>query len=307
MAVQNVYSIKELEVLSGIKAHTIRIWEKRYQLFEPERTETNIRYYTCQELKKLLNISMLIEKGHKISKLSALSPDVLHQTVSKTFIESSSESDFYKSQINQFVISMLELDEALFDKTFSGCVLRYGLENTMIHVVYPFLNKVGMMWCVNNVSPSQEHFVSNLIRQKIHTAIDSLVLPTVSDPDKTYLLYLPENEDHEIGLLMSHYMLKKEGYKVIYLGAKVPFYDLAEIIKISNPANIMTFFITPRSLADAQDYLYQLEQNFSGSKFIISGNHQLLNHLKTSSAVTKLYEITDLIPFLRKNSIEQSA
>ena len=302
MGVQNVYSIKELEVLSGIKAHTIRVWEKRYQLFEPERTETNIRYYTSLELKKLLNISMLIEKGHKISKLSALSPDTLHQTVSRTFIESPSESDFYKSQINQFVMAMLELDEALFDKSFSGCVLRYGLENTMIHVIYPFLNKVGMMWCVNNVSPSQEHFVSNLIRQKIHSAIDGLVLPAITDTEKTYLLYLPENEDHEIGLLMSHYMLKKEGYKVIYLGAKVPFHDLEEIVKISHPAHIMTFFITPKSLTEAQEYLYLLEQHFPNMKFIISGNHQLLNHLKTSSAVSKLYEITDLIPFLSKNN-----
>lgn len=300
MAIQNVYSIKDLEVLSGIKAHTIRIWEKRYQLFEPERTQTNIRYYTCSELKKLLNISMLIEKGHKISKLSTMSVDSLHQTVTKTFIDSASETDFYKSQINQFVLAMLELDEPLFEKTFSGCVLRYGLENTMVNVIYPFLNKVGMMWCINNVSPSQEHFVSNLIRQKIHSAIDGLLLPSDNDAEKTYLLYLPENEDHEIGLLMAHYMLKKEGNKVIYLGSKVPFYDLEEIVKISNPAHIMTFFITPRSLGDAVEYLQRLETHFPEVKFIIAGNHALLNSLHLSPAFTKLFEITDLIPYLEK-------
>lgn len=294
MTTPKQYSIRDLEVLSGIKAHTIRIWERRYQLFDPDRTESNIRLYTCTELKKLLNISMLIEKGFKISKLSQMTDKSLTDVVTNTFENSIQAKDFYISQINAMVVSMLELDEIQFEKTFSGCVLRYGLENTIMQVVYPFLNKVGMMWCINEVSPAQEHFTSNLIKQKLHTAIDGLMPATKTTPADTFLLYLSEDEDHEIGLLLAHYLLKKSGYKVIYLGPNVPFADLKEVVRISQPQNMFTLFVVPRSLENTQSYLDKLKKEFITQKIFLSGNTQMLDNLKLDENIERLKTVYDL-------------
>jgi MerR family transcriptional regulator, light-induced transcriptional regulator len=291
------YSIKDLEILSGIKAHTIRIWEKRYQLFDSNRTETNIRFYTCSELKKLLNISLLIDKGHKISKLSKMSEEAINENITTNFLNGQLAKDFYSTQINSMVLSMLELDENLFEKTFNGCVLRYGLENTILQVVYPFLKKVGMMWCINEVSPAQEHFTSNLIKQKIHTAIDGLLPATKTSEEETFLLYLNEEEDHDIGLLLAHYLLKTEGYKVIYLGPRVPYSDLEKIIQITNPSNLLTFFVLPKPMAETQEYCDLLSHNFPDKNIYLAGNPMLIDKLQLSpkshhlESVLKLREL----------------
>ena len=294
MGIVKQYSIKDLEILSGIKAHTIRIWEKRYQLFDPNRTETNIRFYTCKELKKLLNISLLIDKGHKISKLSQLSDDALNETITCNFLNGNTEKDYYATQVNTMVLSMLELDENLFEKSFSGCVLRYGLENTILKVVYPFLNKVGMLWCINEVSPAQAQFTSNLIKQKLHTAIDSLLPATKTRNEETFLLYLSEDEDHEIGLLLAHYLLKKEGYKVIYLGPRVPFTDLEKVIQIANPGNLLTFFVIPKPLQETQDYLELLSQHFSEKQIFLAGTPMLLDKINFPANFHYLKSVVNL-------------
>lgn len=292
------YSIRDLEALSGIKAHTIRIWEKRYQIFDPQRTQTNIRFYSTSELKKLLNISLLIEKGHKISKISCLNHEHLSLKVTEAFVEQNSESDYYKSQINTLLFSMFDLDEPLFDKTFSSCVLRYGLENTIHHVVYPLLKKVGIMWCVNEVNPAQEHFVSNLVRQKILSAIDGIAFPNKTDRENTYVLFLPENEDHELGLILANYILKKAGKKVIYLGAKVPFADLKEIVRIADPGNLFTFFITPRPQEDFRNYLNQLKMEFQDSRILFAGNENLLQAFRNLQGFHYIQNTEALSKFL---------
>lgn len=292
------YSIRDLEALSGIKAHTIRIWEKRYQIFDPQRTQTNIRFYSTSELKKLLNISLLIEKGHKISKISCLNHEHLSLKVTEAFVEQNSESDYYKSQINTLLFSMFDLDEPLFDKTFSSCVLRYGLENTIHHVVYPLLKKVGIMWCVNEVNPAQEHFVSNLVRQKILSAIDGIAFPNKTDRENTYVLFLPENEDHELGLILANYILKKAGKKVIYLGAKVPFADLKEIVRIADPGNLFTFFITPRPQDDFRNYLNQLKMEFQESRILFAGNENLLQAFRNLQGFHYIQNTEALSKFL---------
>ncbi len=292
MGIVKQYSIKDLEILSGIKAHTIRIWEKRYQLFDPNRTETNIRFYTCSELKKLLNISLLIDKGHKISKLSKMSEEAINENITANFLNGQTAKDFYSTQINAMVLSMLELDEILFEKTFNGCVLRYGLENTILQVVYPFLKKVGMMWCINEVSPAQEHFTSNLIKQKLHTAIDGLLPAHKTTEKDTFLLYLNEEEDHEIGLLLAHYLLKSEGFKVVYLGPRVPFADLEKIIQIVNPSNLLTFFILPKPVGKSQEYVDRLSANFPNINIYLAGNPFLLEHLQLPA---KFYHLQSVI------------
>lgn len=301
MGIVKQYSIKDLEILSGIKAHTIRIWEKRYQLFDPNRTETNIRFYTCSELKKLLNISLLIDKGHKISKLSLLSEEALNENITTYFLNGQTAKDFYSLQVNTMVLSMLELDENLFEKSFSGCVLRYGLDNTIQQVVYPFLKKVGMLWCINEVSPAQEHFTSNLIKQKLHTAIDGLLPATKTSNEDTFLLYLSEQEDHEIGLLLGHYLLKKEGYKVIYLGARVPFVDLEKVIQIANPGNLLTFFIIPKPILETQEYLTLLSNIFPEKQVYLAGNPMLLEKLSLPAHFHHLKTVVNLHEQIKEN------
>ncbi|HEU5145214.1 MAG TPA: MerR family transcriptional regulator, partial [Chryseosolibacter sp.] len=199
------YSIKELEHLSGIKAHTIRIWEKRYSLIRPQRTETNIRFYADNDLKKIINVSLLNAHGFKISKIAEMSDREIAQQVLKL-----SETDNNHSiHINQLVAAMVHLDEEKFESTLSGFFMRYNFEQTLTQIVYPFLEKTGILWQTGNVSPAQEHFISNLIRQKVIVGIDGL--PLKAGSRKTALLFLPEHELHEIGLLFCHYLLRKAG------------------------------------------------------------------------------------------------
>ncbi len=241
------YHIVDLEKLSGIKAHTIRIWEKRYQLIEPHRTETNIRQYDDMQLKKLLNVASLLNNGYKISEVAKLSLTELRQEVLKI-------SDYTKDNnehiINDLTLAMMQYDEVGFDKCISTAVLKFGLLDTMLHIIYPFLNKVGLMWSIDNTMPAQEHFTSHLIKQKLLSAIDSLPHATSKE---LYLLFLPENEFHEIGLLLSHYILRTKGIRTIYLGQNVPIANIEASIKQIQPTHLLTMIISNLS-ADFFNY-----------------------------------------------------
>src|SRR5688572_19276891 len=232
------YSIKELEHLSGIKAHTIRIWEKRYALINPRRTETNIRLYSDNDLKKIINVSLLNTNGFKISRIAGMSE---HEIIQKVLELSDARND-YSIHINQLMLAMVHLDEEKFETTLSGLFLRYNFEQTMTHIVYPFLEKTGVLWQTHNISPAQEHFISNLIRQKVIVGIDGL--PLQSDGGKTALLFLPEHELHEIGLLFCHYMLRKHGFRTIYLGQAVPHTDLQKVYAEYRPDIMVTSLTT---------------------------------------------------------------
>ena len=234
------YSINDLEKLSGVKAHTIRIWEKRYNIIEPSRTETNFRYYNDEQLKKLLNISLLNNYGYKISKIAALCESEICKEVEKV----ASSGKVYDAQIEQLVVSMIELNEDKFEQHLTNLILNDGFEDAMLNVIYPFFDKVGLLWQTGNVKPAQEHFISNLIRQKIIVAIDSLPKHTIPNP-KTFLLFLPEGELHEIGLLFTSYRLRKYGHKVIYLGQSLPLEDLAYVAKTRKPDFIVTYLTIP--------------------------------------------------------------
>ena len=215
------YSIKELEKLSGIKAHTIRIWEKRHSIIEPARTNTNIRYYSDEDLKKILNVSILNNHGFKISQIASLTRSDLVEHV-KTLSEEKTDIGIY---IDQLTLSMIDFDELKFEKLLAGYILKLGFERTLLEVVYPFLTKIGVLWLSNNISPIQEHFITNLIRQKIVVAIDGITIKPAEDAKKI-VLFLPENEMHEIGLLFFHYLLKNMGFQTYYLGQYVPLADL---------------------------------------------------------------------------------
>ncbi|MCA1763172.1 MAG: MerR family transcriptional regulator [Cryomorphaceae bacterium] len=237
------YTIKDVERLSGIKAHTLRIWEKRYGIIEPKRTDTNIRYYTNEELKKILNIAILNNYGVKISKIVGLTTKQLHQKV----LEIGNENVTENIQIESLVIAMVEIDEARFEKILANCTLRLGFEQTILKIVYPFFRKVGILWQAGAINPAQEHFISNLIRQKMIVAIDGQSMMEKSDA-KRFLLFLPEGELHELGLLFYNYIIQKAGHRVVYLGQSVPIADVAAVHK-QNPVD----YIVTSSLATVTD------------------------------------------------------
>jgi DNA-binding transcriptional MerR regulator len=266
------YSIRDLERFTGIKAHTIRIWEKRYGLIEPERTITNIRAYCDAELRKLLNISILNKNGFKISKIANLSPEEITSNINK-LIDQPTDTESYQENL---VISMIDLDEQKFERILSRAILQYGFEETIIRIINPFYVRIGIMWQTGSINPAQEHFVSNLIRQKMFVAIDSQ-MPEESPSKKTFTLFLPEGELHELTLLFSNYILRKRGHRVIYLGPDVPLSDLLEIEKIKSSDFMMTACITAISQKKLSDYIYKLSQQFLDKTIYITGE-QIINY-----------------------------
>lgn len=290
------YSIKDLEELSGIKAHTIRIWEKRYGIVNPERTDTNIRLYSDEDLKKLLNISILNSHGIKISHLSRMSQDELKEKV----IHISSETHNPDIQIENLVIAMLDLDEWKFDKILSDSIIRIGFEETLVRVMHPFFEKIGLFWQTGSINPAQEHFVSNLMRQKLIVAIDGQSPVTRSNP-VNFILFLHENELHELGLLFYSYLLKKNGIKVIYLGQAVPFEDLKKIIQIQKAQYFLTSFTTGIAEKALKEYLQKLAGAFPGQTIFVTGyqtakiNGNLPSNLFKIESVKHFQEILSTI------------
>jgi DNA-binding transcriptional MerR regulator len=287
------YSIKDLEKLSGIKAHTLRIWEQRYGILKPERTNTNIRLYSNQELKHILNIAILNNKGYKISRIAELSNEQIANEVIKVTEESSSN----ETVIDLLIIAMSEMDEDRFEKTVNTSILNIGFEETMNQVVYPFLKKIGIMWQAGAVAPAQEHFISNLVRQKLIVAIDSLIYKT-NDPEQTFLLFLLEGELHEISLLYTYYLLKKGGKRVIYLGQSVPYNDLQSIIDTKKPAFVVSIFTCQLINSNTQDYINQLSSDFTKTKIMVSGFQVMNPNLITPPNITifkEPYHLLDLI------------
>lgn len=211
------YNISDLEKLSGIKAHTIRIWEKRYGIINPARTETNIRFYTDADLQKILNISLLNRNGFKISVISQMSAEEIELEVSR--ISESAEGDV--AQVNQLIQAALEMKGDDFERVLNASVVKLGFEEAFIQVVFPFLNKLGLLWQIGKISACQDSFVTNLVRNKLVVAIDGLVGQSHQDPDN-FLLFLPADEYKELPLLFINYVVRKLGHKVVYLGPNNP-------------------------------------------------------------------------------------
>jgi MerR family transcriptional regulator, light-induced transcriptional regulator len=263
----NQYSIKDLERISGIKAHTIRIWEKRYNIVMPERTETNIRYYSDADLKRILNVSVLINNGFKISRIAGLSDQQLCEKIVEL---NNMHSPEHSGHIESLILAMIELDEVKFEKVLNNSIIKIGFEETLFRVIYPLLSKIGTLWQTGSVTPSQEHFLSNLVRQKLFTAIDSLPLEK-REGYKTFLLVLPQWELHDIGLLVYHYLIRKRGHKSIFLGQGVPLEDIASIKAHSQPDVIITSFSAGAEEEDITNYLHALSEQFRDTPIYISG------------------------------------
>ena len=260
------YSIKDLQNFTGIKAHTIRMWEKRYNIVEPKRTNTNIRYYDDDDLKKLINISILNRNGYKISAIASLSDSA----ISEEILSLAHTLNDFESQIEGLVVSMIDLDENMFEKIFNTAVIKMGFEDAVINILYPFFEKIGVLWQIGTITTSHNYFISNLVRQKIIVAIDGLV-NSFTSKTKTYLLFLPEGEHHELGLLFYQYILKKNNYKIIYLGANVPDECLIELIKSKKINGLMTSVTAPLKQTEFVEYIKDLSKRFNKKPIYISG------------------------------------
>ncbi len=260
------YSIKDLEKLSGIKAHTIRIWEKRFGVIEPDRTDTNIRLYSNDDLRKILNISLLNKNGHKISEIAELSDSELSNKVNAINLVKTGNEDL----IENLILGMIDLNEHLFNRIFSACILRMGFEETILSVVFPFFKRIGIMWQVGSINPAQEHFVSNIIRQKMIVATESLTFSDVKNSG-TALLFLPENELHEISLLFYNYVLRSRKIKTIYLGQSVPVDNLERIIQITKPTILLTVISNNGSGLNFKEFYTFLQAVAGKKKILISG------------------------------------
>ncbi len=260
------YSIKDLENFTGVKAHTIRIWEKRYNLVEPKRTCTNIRFYDDDDLKKLLNVSILNRHGFKISNIVNFSDEIINEKI----LNLAQTQNDVESQIESFVVAMIDMDEARFEKVFNTAVINLGFEEAILRIMYPFFEKIGILWQIGTINPAQEHFISSLLRQKLIVAIDGIV-DDLNGNAKSFLLFLHEGEFHELGLIFYHYLIKKSKHKVYYLGETVPFDGLVEISRQKNIDYIVTSMVTAISEDEAQRYLADLSDQFKNSRIFLTG------------------------------------
>ncbi|MBB6459943.1 MerR family transcriptional regulator [Flammeovirga kamogawensis] len=269
------YSIKDLEHLTGVKAHTIRIWEQRYEIITPKRSDTNIRYYTDDDLKHMINVSLLNNNGFKISKIAKFTAEEINQEVYKVL----DVNDNYQDQISALTMCMLEFDEAHFEKIISSNILKKGFESTMVNIILPFMMRIGVLWLTGAVSPAQEHFISNLIRQKLIVAIDAQI--TSSVPDKpSFMLFLPEGELHEISLLFASYVIRARGFKVIYLGQSLPLHEVKDVYKGCKSEYLLTVMTSLTQINDVQKYLDQISSSFPESKILITGRQVVGNDFK---------------------------
>lgn len=290
------YSITDLEKITGIKAHTIRIWEKRYNVVTPERTTTNIRYYSDDDLKKLLNISMLNRYGYRISSIVKMSSDELSSKV----MDISENSTDYDLQIENLIVAMMELNEDKFEKVLSNALIKLGFEMTISGVVFPFLERIGVLWLVGTINPAQEHFITNLIRQKLVSAIDSLIVTPAPDA-KRFMLFLPPNELHELSLLFYWYTLKKMGNKVIYFGQSLPVDDLKSVAQIQAPDYFLTVITTAITQSHYTNLVNAISQSLPTSTVFISGLQTREHSLLLPSNVQIIEDINDLITRLSIN------
>jgi MerR family transcriptional regulator, light-induced transcriptional regulator len=288
------YQIAELEQLSGIKAHTIRIWEKRYNLIEPDRTDTNIRRYNDKQVRKLLNVSTLLAGGLKISKIALLKERELHEKI-KELQSRDNQDSISTSFINELIVSMLSFNEVSFEKTFSAAVIRFGMFEAMLRVFYPFLLKTGMMWIVESAMPAQEHFASSIIRRKLMASIDGL--PAATKSRKKFLLLLPPQEWHDTGLLFSNYIIRSKGFETIYLGQDVPYENIALVLKHCKPSYILSFYIARKN----PEELSGLRKKMNLPKettFLVAGNLEMTDIIKHEKNTQILKSPNDLLKFL---------
>lgn len=257
------FSIKDLENLTGIKAHTIRIWEKRYNLLSPDRSDTNIRNYSIASFQKLLNISYLNNNGLKISKIA----DLKEEEIPIKVREIASRGKVEDHAINAFKMAMVNFDQKLFYNTYNNLIEHKTFKNIFYTVFIPLLNEIGLLWQTDTITPAQEHFISVHIKQKILLNIERLQSLEPKPNSKTFVLFLPDNEIHDIGLLFINYELRSKGYHTIFLGESVPMENLSTLFDFFDDIVFVSYFTVYPEHENILNYL----ENFSN--LLLTNSH----------------------------------
>lgn len=284
------YSIKDVEVLSGVKAHTLRIWEQRYGFMKPNRTDTNIRYYTDEELRRILNVSLLNRNGFKISKIAVMSD----AAVSKEVLHLEKEVHTPDNLLDTMVHAMLDFDEQKFEDTLNTALEKMDFQKVFSDLMFPFLVRTGVLWSVGTVRPAQEHFMSNLIRRKLIAGIDKLVVKP-DENSKRFVLFLPEGETHELLLLFTEYMLRSNNHQVTYLGNSVPFEDIEYISNHLKPHFLVAYFTVPMQENDLQEYIQKLTHAFPNQQLLAGGMQMDIHDIKLGSNAHKVRSMEDFV------------
>lgn len=285
------FSISQLSQFSGVKPHTIRIWEQRYNALQPQRSEGNTRYYDGAQLRRLLNIVSLSKTRLKISQLCTKTDEELFALI-KEYSPIADEQNDYDYFVNRLVSSGMCYDEIAFTRLFSHCLLRFGLETTYSMIIYPMLIRVGLMWSSNTMPPSQEHYITNLIRQKLFTSIDAITAE--SGESEKWLLFLPENEFHEIGLLFAAYLLKSKGKQVVYLGGNVPLSSVNDCLKDTGADNLLLFLVHKDLPENVSTYLEELSELEKTSNTYIACSKELTDSISLKTSFKFLHSVDDL-------------
>ena len=290
--IKNIFSIKDLENLSGIKAHTIRIWEKRYEILEPMRTDTNIRYYNTENLQKLLNITLLHNHGYKISKISKFPKDKISEIVR----EISNPKNANNHAISNFKLAMIEFNQKLFFTTYDELLKEKTFSEVFYEVFVPLISEIGMLWQTGTISPAHEHFISYLIKQKILINTEKVQIQEPIYNDKTFVLYLPENEIHELGLMFLNYEIQNKGYKTIYLGESVPLENLIDVKKYFSNITYICYMTVEPNVDKIDEYLSEIEKiSDADNNFLLLGRMaQSISKEKLSNNISVYSNIAEL-------------
>ena len=288
----STYSIKDLENLTGIQAHTIRIWEQRYHLLTPQRTPTNIRRYSDQDLRKLLSVALLNHNGLKISKIAKLTDSDIFGAVLQLSEGKDSKLD---AQIESLKLIMIDMSEAKFEKMFSHLVVQMGFEETMMKVFVPFFERLNRLWYTGSVSVAQINFITSLYRQKLYVAIDGLA-PAEKVNSKKIILFLPKSERDDNGLLLCNFLAKKRGFQTLYLGDSFPADEFADILE-KNPDSVLFSVATLAQTNLTKYYSKVLDKCSDNQKLLLIGAQTGTVKI-TDPRLTVLQEYTEFQAFL---------
>lgn len=283
-----------MEKLSGIKAHTIRIWEQRYRLLQPQRTDTNIRYYLDKDLRLLLNVALLKKNGLRISTIASMEETDISERVK----ELSKVNLSKETQLDSMTIAMIEMDEDKFNHILNSNIQSIGFEETMLDLIHPFMNKISALWLTGSINPIQESFTSYLIRQKMVVAIDQL--PTASSLSPKFMIYIPEGETQELSILFMHFLLKSRGFRVVYLGQNVSLNDLQVAISIHPPDYIISMISRPFKKQSVQDYINHLSKTHPNVHWLFTGFQVASQTIEPSESYSVLNGLNDTLDFLLK-------
>ncbi|GLB50485.1 MerR family transcriptional regulator [Neptunitalea lumnitzerae] len=293
--IKRIFSIKDLENLSGIKAHTIRIWEKRYNLLSPERTDTNIRNYNLKSLQKLLNITLLYNNGFKISKIADFSEEKIIALAKQLVSENSIQSQ----AINAFKLAMVNFDQSLFLNTYTSLLNYKTFSEIFYDVFIPLLHELGLLWQTDTITPAHEHFIANLIKQKILINTEKVQLSSPTKTTQVFVLFLPENEIHEIGLLFLNYEILLRGYQSIYLGPNMPLDSLKELTSYYDAITFVSYFTVAPNNEKVEEYITQfntvLNPNKTNKLWFLGRKTKDFENLSNTPHITPFTSMVDLV------------